>query len=650
MTGFKMATEPAPRARIAICEDERIVALDIRAFLTRNGYEVVGLYASAEALIDEASRVRPELVLMDIHLQGKLDGIEASALLSERWAIPVILLTAYADDPTIERAKLTHPYAYILKPYDERELKTAISIGLYRASMERRLRRSEERYRALFDDGLAATMIADATGRLIEANKAFRRLAPDASSIRTLLANEADAEALAAAIASGKAYGPAEHRVACSGEEESWALVSAASITLPDGTDAFQCQAFDVTERKTLRDQLVHAQRLSALGRLAGGVAHDFNNVLTAVLGYARLLRADFEAEGRGLEELNGIERAAMRAANLARQLLMFSRRDKADPERFSLSDLARDCERMLGRIIGDDASLSVRPGSGDDCVMADRSRIEQAVVNLVANARDALPNGGRITVVTGTTVVPEELPGPVEPIPVGRWAFIEVCDDGIGIAPEARCKIFQPFFTTKSPERGTGLGLSTVLSIVQGYGGRVALDSEPGAGTTVRLLFPIAAQAGGNAGSPAAASAGRTPAGLGDPLAHVGMGRGRAALVVETNDSVRAILEALLDRAGFRVVSASHPGEALLLAERQRPDLVIADLVMPLMGGEELADRLRTSFGDMPALYLRGTESEYGPGEGGDPMGLRECLDKPFGEDELLEALERLAPPVSPA
>ncbi|GAB1457435.1 hypothetical protein MASR2M48_27430 [Spirochaetota bacterium] len=298
-------------ARIVICEDERIVALDIKAFLLRNNHEVIGIYATAEELLMDAKSLSPDLVLMDIHLQGKMDGIEAADILLKRWSIPVILLTAYADGPTIERANLTHPFAYILKPYDERELKTAISIGLYRASMERRLRRSEERYRGLFEEGLASTMLVDTDGSILESNRAFGRFSGGASSIQDFLYNSEDVGALLSVMASGEVLAPREVRIRTTDSQESWALLSAAPIELPDGASAYQCQAVDVTERKTLMEQLIHAQKLSALGRFAGGVAHDFNNVLTAIMGYARLLRSDFETEGRSPDELDGIEQAA---------------------------------------------------------------------------------------------------------------------------------------------------------------------------------------------------------------------------------------------------------------------------------------------------------------------------------------------------
>jgi len=648
-------------ARIVLCEDERIVALDIQAFLQRNGYTVPAIYAAAEDLLREAGETKPDLVLMDIHLQGAMDGIEAAAILLERWAVPVILLTAFADGPTIERAKLTHPYAYILKPYDERELKTAISIGLYRASMERRLRRSEERYRGLFEESIAATMLVESGGKILESNRAFARLASGISTIQEFLHDETESELLVGAMLSGACYGPSEVRVRRSDGRESWALLSAAPMELPDGTSAYQCQAVDVTERKTLMDQLIHAQKLSAMGRFAGGVAHDFNNVLTAVMGYTHLLRSDFETEGRGLEELDGIEQAAKRAAALSRQLLMFSRRDETKPSAFKLSDLARENERMLKRIVGESAHLVVRAFEGDDCVLADKSRIELAVVNLVANARDAMPEGGRIVLATGVVRTESENPGAIEPIPAGDWSFIEVADEGTGMSPETRARLFQPFFTTKSPDRGTGLGLSTVVGIMRQANGHIALSSSLGSGTTMRLMFPRSGSAEQpqpeENGTPAVAQR-RKPEML--PLFNT---RRNTVMLVENDDSVRAIIEALLDRAGYRVVSASHPGEALLMAENtmNAPDILVAGCIMPLMSGPELALRLHSTFKDLPVLYLRSAEAETAYEGTGEPKSCGQpftsfherqaaqgvpaqaYLDKPFREEDLVGAIDIL-------
>jgi signal transduction histidine kinase len=491
-------------------------------------------------------------------------------------------------------------------------------------------------------------MLVESGGRILEANRAYRTLAAEVGSVQEFIDDEAARAEVAGAMAAGEGFGPNEIKVRRTDGKEAWALLSAAPIVLPDGGRAYQFQAVDVTERKTLMDQLIHAQRLSALGRFAGGVAHDFNNVLTAVMGYARLLRSDFEAEGRGLEELDGIDQAAKRAAALSRQLLMFSRRDESKATGFRLSDLARENERILKRIVGDGFSIVVRASDVDDAVVADKGRLEHAVVNLVANARDAMPNGGRIVVATGALRTQEEIPGAVEPVPAGDWAYIEVQDEGTGITEDARTMIFQPFFTTKPADRGTGLGLSTVVGIVRQAGGRVMMDSALGKGTTMRLLFPRVSGALAAAHRVAEAESARRPAGA---FVH---SLGKTVLVVESDDSVLTIIEELLDRAGYRVVTASHPGEALLVLEKMAslPDVVVVNEKMPLMSGAELVDRFRARGSGLPALFL--LNAEAGDGESAAEGKARETgraprearLRKPFGEEELIGAVAALLSP----
>jgi len=628
-------TRSGPIARIAICEDEYIVALDIQAFLKKNGYEVSGIFASAEELLASMDTNKPDLVLMDIYLQGVMDGIEAASILYERWDIPVILLTAYNDNEMIERAKLTQPYAYILKPYDPCELRTALSIGLFRAAMERRLRTSEQRYRGLFEDGIAAAFLVGIDGTIIESNRSFKTLAPGAGTVGDFFADDDDAGGLLNAIRYGTPFRQREVRVRHGDGHDAWALFNAVPIRLSDGTAVYQCQAVDVTERRTLLDQVVHAQKLSTIGRFAGGVAHDFNNVLTAVLGYVRLLRSDFEDEGRSIDELDGIEQAARRAAALSRQILVFSRRDDVDPTLFRLSGLLLGLEKMLKRIIGDGATLVVRVDEDSpDTIRADRTRVEQAVVNLVANSRDATTAGGRILVSSGSAVLAVDGDGVFGTIPAGTWGRIEVQDEGEGIDPDVLPQVFEPFFTTKSPDRGTGLGLSTVSSIMKQAGGHIVLTSHLGAGTTVQLLFPLDAT-----GEMAGVDASLQHASAADGN---GLGNGRTVLLVEIDDSVRVIIRALLDRAGYRVVSSNHPGEALLLAEHPdlRPDVLVTDMAMPLLDGPGLAVRLRVAIPNLPALFLRshegeGTETVLSP--------IDACLEKPCSDDELLSALDKL-------
>ncbi|GAB1432714.1 hypothetical protein MASR2M29_13390 [Spirochaetota bacterium] len=631
------------KPKIAICEDEKIIALDLQSFLHRNGYQPGLMVSNAEELLDSIEENRPDIVLMDIKLQGEIDGIEAASILYEKWRIPVILLTAFTDSHTIERAKFSHPYAYIIKPYNERELKIAISIGLFRASMEKKLKESEERYKLLFSSGITATMLIDTGGSIMEYNEAFARLVSNAITIWDILGSESLKTEIAAALKNASSVGPVETCFNRNNSSLVWIILSIAPILLPDGRQAFQGQAIDITYRKQLEEELGHNQKLSALGRLSGGVAHDINNVLTAILGYARLLRFDLEAWGKESASLDGIEKAVSRAASLTRQLMVFSRREKTAPSYFRLSELCRESEIMLKRYINPNIKLSLFSFSDKDWIYSDPVKIEMAIINLVINARDALPNGGLVKLSTGIVNIKKGAATNSKAKP-GRWAYLEVEDNGKGIDPEILEKIFQPFFTTKKADQGTGLGLSTVLMITQASDGHILVDSAPEWGTKVRLLFPVAKKSD--------ALADETEALQDENNYYYKLGTGKTLLLVIRDDVVRTILEGLLSRGGFQVHSTREPGEALLMAEQFSLDAAISDYVMPLISGEELAIRLRKLFPDLAMLFL---EDEGSLQHQADQQGKAKAklalhfdeknkknifLYKPFKEDELFNAL----------
>ncbi len=609
-------------ARIAICEDERIVALDIKTFLVRSGSSVVGVFSSAEELLENMARINPDLVLMDINLEGDMDGVEASRELFERWSVPVIFLTAYADPSTIERAKLSQPFGYVIKPFDERDLKTALTIGLYRSSMERKLKASEARYRGLFEAGLAAVFLVDGNGTVTEGNRAYEVLAGGRSSLKELIADSDSHALLMRSLADGKAYGPVEMDFRGGSDGAVPVLLSAAPLH-SFGQERSLIQALDISDRKSLQDQLNRAQKMEALGRLAGGAAHDFNNIITAVLGYAKLLRYDINGAPELAAELDGIEEAAKRAATLARQLLVFSRTEAGGASSFRLADSVTELERMLSRLVGEDVSVRIHPGEGD-FVRADRTRIEQVVMNLVVNAKDAMPHGGCITIATGLASTGSELSGAFGPIPPGNWAYLSVEDEGTGIGPEILPHVFEPFFSTKDPDRGTGLGLSTVAGIVRQADGHIAVKSSPGSGTAFTVYFPPVADMEGNQSACVSCELRR--------------GAGETILLVENDGSVRTLLETLLERAGYTVMSAGNPGTALLLTEgaARKPEILITDVVMPLMRGPELAGRLRQVVPGLGVLFTSGR-----PEDADMPLPQRAAfLAKPFDEAALLDAL----------
>jgi two-component system, cell cycle sensor histidine kinase and response regulator CckA len=349
--------------------------------------------------------------------------------------------------------------------------------------------------------------------------------------------------------------------------------------------------AVDDTARHTLEEQLLQAQRLESIGRLAGGVAHDFNNLLTVILSHAAFARQD---PGYADEDLTAIERAGARAAELTAQLLAFARRQVIEPKVVDLNDLTAQVDRMLRRLLGEQVQLETTLQPGLWPVKVDPAQMEQVLVNLAVNARDAMPNGGTLTLETGNVVLDEGYAQAHADVAPGEYVLLAVSDSGEGIAPSALPLIFEPFFTTKPSGAGTGLGLATCYGIVKQAGGHIWAYSEPGQGATFKIYLPRVS------GVPTPAEF----AAIDPPL------RGsETVLLVEDDESVRAIAARALAEQGFTVLEARDGVEALEVASGHTDTihLVITDVVMPRMGGKELVARLREERPEARALYASG-------------------------------------------
>ncbi|HYE05882.1 MAG TPA: ATP-binding protein, partial [Planctomycetota bacterium] len=364
--------------------------------------------------------------------------------------------------------------------------------------------------------------------------------------------------------------------------------------------------------------QLLQAQKMEAIGKLAGGVAHDFNNLLMVISGRAELI-ANRSAEGTPVRrDADLISETAGRAARLTRQLLAFSRRQPFAARDLDLNEVVGDMATMLRSLIGEDIEFVIELGRDLPKVISDPSHIEQVVLNLVVNARDAMAHGGRLTL--ATRMVVSDGRDPKAP-PSGRHVALQVSDTGVGMDEATRLHIFEPFFTTKAA--GTGLGLSTVYGIVQQSGGHVAVDSAPGVGTTFTICLPAIA---------AAPARVRTPPD-GTRLRESGHA-GATVLVVEDEEHVRELLREILEDNGFKVLSAARPSEAVAQLQRTHVDLLVTDLVMPQTGGRELAERLRVLTPDLRVLFMSGY-ADVRP-----EAGEARLLAKPFTAHALIDAV----------
>jgi len=395
---------------------------------------------------------------------------------------------------------------------------------------------------------------------------------------------------------------------------------------LKDITDLRQAEE----ERAALQEQLQQAQKMEAIGQLAGGVAHDFNNLLTVIKAYSQLALLQLE-EGDPLKSaLEEVDKAADKAANLTRQLLAFSRRQVMEFRVLDLNEVVRGMEKMLRRVLGEDIELVTCYAGDLGRVKADVGQMEQVLMNLVVNARDAMPKGGRLTIETANVELDEAYVKRHVGVKVGSYVMLAVTDTGVGMSAEVRERVFEPFFTTKEKGRGTGLGLSTVYGIVKQSGGNIWVYSELGKGTTFKVYLP---RVEGEA----------EEIGKREEVKEIPRG-GEVVLVVEDDETVRKLAVSILRRFGYEVLEAGLPGEALLLCEgrKERVDLLLTDVVMPHMSGRELAERIRKFHPEMRVLYMSGYTDNAIVHHGVLKPGI-DFMQKPFTVDGLTKKVREV-------
>jgi CheY-like chemotaxis protein len=364
---------------------------------------------------------------------------------------------------------------------------------------------------------------------------------------------------------------------------------------------------------------------MEAVGRLAGGVAHDFNNVLTIIRAQTEFLLADLAGEDPRRGDVLEIQEAADRAAAFTRQLLAFSRRQLLQPEVLDLNGVVSGMEMMVRRLVGEDVVLLTKLHPGLPRISADPGQLQQVVLNLAVNARDAMPRGGTLLIETALVELDEHYPRQHPTAKPGAHVVLAVTDTGCGMDPATRSRVFEPFFTTKEPGKGTGLGLSTVYGIVKQSGGHIWVYSEVGRGTTFKLYFPP------NYGAVKATEPERIMAPVN--------GSGATILLVEDERPVRSTVRRLLERHGYKVLEAANGQDALTLVTSRQTEihLVLSDMVMPGMGGMELADRVRALLPTLPVLLMTGYTEEAITRSGGRPRD-EQIIEKPFTLNAMLE------------
>jgi PAS domain S-box-containing protein len=411
------------------------------------------------------------------------------------------------------------------------------------------------------------------------------------------------------------------------------AEISLSAIELDDRTIAMAAVR-DISDRaesereRALQQQLDRARRLESVGQLAGGIAHDFNNILGVIINYAGFVAEELDGDSSAREDVEEIRRAAERAANLTRQLLIFSRREVAKPEVLYLREVVGDLENLLQRALGERVELSTHFAEERIPVEIDPGQIEQVLVNLAVNARDAMPEGGRLLVEIERAELDEEYAYMHPDTEPGIYARLKVSDNGVGMDPETAERIFEPFFTTK--DDGTGLGMATVYGIVTGAGGRIDVYSEPDVGTTVKIHLPVAEV---------------RPAARQNQPEHGYRGSGEVVLVVEDEPEVRRMAERILSKNGFAVLEANRGEEALEICGEsdRRIDLMLTDVIMPEMLGTELVELARQVRPELPVLYMSGYSHEVLAPQALLANGAAAFIEKPFNSKALLQTIAGL-------
>lgn len=633
-----------PRARVLVVEDEAIVAKDIASTLRSMHYHVTGTVGTAAESIRLAAETHPDLVLMDIMLPGDMDGIEAATRIQSQFGIPVVFLTAHADEATLTRAKTAAPYGYLIKPFVERELEVALETARHRASMERQLDEQRRWFEAVLCGIGDAVIAADVNGAVTFMN-------PVAEHLTGWNREQAMGQPLTRVFQTvdERTHKPVEagevralrDETSLADEPENVLLVAADGVERPitstvspihdaKGNLLGIVAVFkDVTSRRLLEKRFVDKQKMQALGRLSSNIAHDFSNIIGVIAGHVAAMQEYVLPGSRQFEDVRRIQAAVEHAATLTKRILGVARASDTegslDIRAVPLGDivgnavsLLRDTlqKKHIATTVVDPATMPV--------VSVDASHVVDMLMDLILNSADAMPKGGSITIDAGTFRLVKPDPRLNPRAKAGAYAVLHISDTGCGMSRQTLERIFEPFFTTKSADLHVGLGLSVVHSAIQRYGGWIKVSSEPDHGATFALYLPEATAEARHAAERAAR------AGTG----HI--------LVVDDDEVTRGEIQTALAQAGYDVHTAADADGARAAIGKMGAhiDLAIVDLILPGEAGPKVVETLLEGNPAAQVLVTCGFSRDYvrtvlnrGPWR---------FLQKPFEPEQLLTAVRR--------
>ena len=618
--------------RLLLVDDDLRFAGYLRVLLrrARTMFDLTAVATVDEALRELAGKAH-DVCLLDYRL-GEEDGLDVLRRGHARdLRTPVILLTGEQNE-WLELTAIEQGAAdYLNKSeLDPRRLERTLLRAIARHRVERTLRERELRVAEAEERALVMVIHVGLDGCLLKVPPRFCELLGYsqeellAMRFQDLthpddLADSVEQTARLAGDRGGARSVEFEKRYVRKDGKAVWVYLNSSVIAADDGTPfCFLTYVRDISGQKQLEEQLRQAHKMEAVGQLAGGVAHDFNNLLTAILGYTEFLRQACAGNPEAESDLEEVHKAATSASALTTQLLAFSRKQVLKPEVVSVNAAIEGVSNLLSRVVGEDVTLVTRLGADVPRIEADLVQLQQVLINLAANARDAMPRGGRLLIETSSRVITDDASG--APLPPGRYVSITVADTGCGMDRETQVRIFEPFFTTKGQGKSTGLGLASVYGIVKQSGGEIVCDTTPGTGTTFSILLPASEKVCPTDALPAAAGA---------PCAGT-------ILLVEDRDDVRLLTRRILERRGFQVFDTDDPEAAVRMADQTSIDLLLTDVVMPATSGPELARRIRAQHTHLPVVFMSGFTGHSAIADtDGAPL-----VQKPFTPDGLVRTV----------
>jgi len=625
--------------RLLLVEDSEDDALLLVRQIRSGGYEVHFERVDTAAALDNALKKPWDIVISDYAMPG-FNGLSALMLLQKRSIdIPFIMVSGTIGEDIAVEAMKAGAHDYVMKtnlvrliPAIGRELRE-IDERRQRKRAEEALRASEERFSKAFHASPTPMVIARLDdGVFVDVNDSFLTLLgykQEEVIGRTYSAigfiGDEDRENARRALLDGKTLRNHEVKLSTKSGDLRTVLLSMEVIEIA-GVKCSLATAIDITERKRLEEQFRQAQKMEAFGQLAAGIAHDFNNIMTVVQGNLSLMRMESASRSEQASAADQITRAAQRATNLTRQLLMFSRRSPMQPKALDLNDVVSNMTKMLKHLIGEHIALEAHYAPSSAPIHADPGMMEQVLMNLAVNSRDAMPKGGKLIIETLPVSLDEQQASARPRSRPGAFICLSVRDTGCGIPPEHLSHIFEPFYTTKEVGKGTGLGLATVFGIVEQHHGWIDVESHVGIGTTMRIYFPCSLRSA-------------TSVAERQTIPKI-RGGTETLLLVEDETPVRQLMGRLLSHHGYQVHAAASGVDALKIWEEHRPaiNLLVTDMVMPDgINGRELADRMKSEKSDLKVIYVSGyTDEMLGPDS---PLRNNpNFMEKPFDPYKFLQ------------